>query len=89
MCGPFAVFNGEEVLTVVVSFANSHLDEYQTQKVILLLLGQKYKFSCMYCSAANDLGLLNLISAAELIAHNLIATLPTVQLDRQEFLSEI
>ncbi len=46
MCGPFVVvvFNGEEVLSVVVTLANSHLDEYQRQKVILLFLGQKYSF---------------------------------------------
>lgn len=58
MCGPFVVvvFNGEEVLLVVVTLANSHLDEYQRQKVIVLFLGQKYSFIYLYWSTPDLLG---------------------------------
>lgn len=54
---------------VVVTLANSHLDEYQRQKVMVLFLGQKYDIVCMYWSNSNLLGVLSLIFAAEVIAH--------------------
>lgn len=63
----FDTFNGEAVLLVRVTLANS--------QVILFFLGQKYKLVFLYWPNTDLSGVLCLSSAAELIAHSVLQTL--------------